>query len=114
MNKLLLIAAMVVLIASCKKSDNNLIKVEYTVSCVECNIKYLDTAMVEIARDTAKTYWNHIFYTCDKREVYVNALNLSYTGTVSVKIWINDKIADQDADKGLYGIANAKYNTGNL
>lgn len=111
--KKILLLAVIILALGCKKDKASLVKVEYVVNCIECNIIFSDSTEVELKRDSAKNYWSYLFYTKKEREVYVVAKNLSYTEYATATVWINDKIADRRTVKGIYNNATASANTKN-
>lgn len=54
--------------------------------------------------------YNIIFHSKQKKQLYITAKNLSATGEITVEIYIDDVLVEQDSSIEPYGIVNASYN----
>lgn len=94
-----------VTISACKKEPIN--KIQYTLSCADCNITYENKDGGTEQKSSVSSSWSYSFTGESGQFVYISAQNNNQSGSVTVKI-IRDGSAFKEAtSSGAYVIATA-------
>ena len=110
MQKIILLCLVLIFLCGCENDDpqtSYAIKYEVTGTAALVNITYTNDFGFEFSFDThLPWYWGE-FYTIEGNQLSLIGRNLTAEGDITVIIYVDGEIADQDTCSGAYCIASA-------